>query len=107
MTDFIHNFDFLTLLGTTILLLNMILATIVIFMEKRNAGSTWAWLLVLYFIPVLGFILYLVLGKKIPKGHLFHWEDQNKIGIEELISNQIDHFHTQRIPANNELFSRL
>ena len=41
MTDFIHNFDFLTLLGTTrfCLLLNMILATIVIFMEKRNAGS--------------------------------------------------------------------
>ena len=59
MTEFIHNIDFFTLLGTTILLLNMILATIVIFMEKRNAGSTWAWLLVLYFIPILGFILYL------------------------------------------------
>jgi cardiolipin synthase A/B len=104
MTDFIHNFDFLTLLGTTILLLNMILATIVIFMEKRNAGSTWAWLLVLYFIPVLGFILYLVLGKKIPKGHLFHWEDQNKIGIEELISKQIASFDTQRFPEDNEFF---
>ena len=72
MMDIIHNIDFFTLLGTTILLLNMIFATIVIFMEKRNAGSTWAWLLVLYFIPILGFILYLILGKKIPKGHLFH-----------------------------------
>lgn len=102
MTEFIHNIDFFTLLGTTILLLNMILATIVIFMEKRNAGSTWAWLLVLYFIPILGFILYLILGKKIPKGHLFQWEDRNKIGIEELISNQIESFHTQRFPVHNE-----
>jgi cardiolipin synthase len=102
MTEFIHNIDFFTLLGTTILLLNMILATIVIFMEKRNAGSTWAWLLVLYFIPILGFILYLILGKKLPKGHLFQWEDRNKIGIEELISNQIESFHTQRFPVHNE-----
>ena len=104
MTEFIHNIDFLTLLGTTILLLNIVLATIVIFMEKRNAGSTWAWLLVLYFIPVLGFILYLILGKKIPKGHLFQWEDQKKIGIEEIISKQIASFDSQRVSMDNDYF---
>ncbi|WP_338472001.1 cardiolipin synthase [Niallia sp. XMNu-256] len=104
MTDIFHNVDLLTLLGTLILILNMIFATIVIFLEKRNAGSTWAWLLVLYFIPILGFILYLILGKKLPKGHLFQWEDRKKIGIEEIISEQLDHFHSQRFTPPNELF---
>ena len=103
MTDFLHNIDILTLLGTVILFLNMILATIVIFLEKRNAGSTWAWLLVLYFIPILGFILYLILGKKLPKGHLFKWEDRNKIGIEEMISEQLSLFRSERFTPSNEL----
>lgn len=100
--DFIHNIDFLTLLGTLILILNMVFATIVIFLEKRNAGSTWAWLLVLYFAPILGFVLYLVLGKKLPKGHLFEWEDQNKIGIEEMISEQLVQFQSDRFTPQNK-----
>lgn len=81
----------------------MILASIVIFMEKRNAGSTWAWLLVLYFIPILGFILYLLLGKNLPKRHLFEWEDRKKIGIEEMISSQIALFHNDRFTPHNQL----
>lgn len=100
--DFLHNIDFLTLLGTLILILNMVFATIVIFLEKRNAGSTWAWLLVLYFAPILGFVLYLILGKKLPKGHLFEWEDQNKIGIEEMISEQLVQFQSDRFTPQNE-----
>ncbi|WP_428911251.1 cardiolipin synthase [Niallia sp. Krafla_26] len=102
MTEFFQNIDILTLLGTVILFLNMILATVVIFLEKRNAGSTWAWLLVLYFAPILGFILYLVLGKKLPKGHLFEWEDQKKIGIEEMIAEQIAYFQSDRFTPHNE-----
>ena len=102
MTDFIHNIDFLTLIGSVILILNMILATVVIFLEKRNVGSTWAWLLILYFAPIFGFILYLFLGKKLPKGHLFEWEDQKKIGIEEMIADQIAYFQSERFTPHNE-----
>ncbi|RXK29471.1 PLDc N-terminal domain-containing protein, partial [Bacillus velezensis] len=38
--------------------LNILLAVIMIFKERRDASASWAWLLVLFFIPILGFILY-------------------------------------------------
>lgn len=72
-----------------IFLLNMIFAAIVIFLERRDASSTWAWILVLFFIPGLGFILYILLGQNLTRSKMFQWEDQKKIGVDELIANQI------------------
>ena len=42
-------------------LVNLVLAFILIFLERnrRSASSTWAWIFVLFVLPVLGFILYL------------------------------------------------
>ena len=97
MTEFIHNIDFYTLLGTTILLLNMILAIIVIFLEHKDAGPTWAWLMVLLFIPILGFVLYFLFGRNLIKGHMFQWEDRKKIGIEEILTKQLINFRTSSI----------
>ena len=48
-------------------LLNLVFAFIIIFMERRTANSIWAWLLVLVFLPLVGFILYLLLGRQIQK----------------------------------------
>src|SRR5690625_5849445 len=51
------------LLGS-VMVINFILAFTVIFLERKNASSTWAWIMVLFFIPILGFILYLILDRK-------------------------------------------
>lgn len=82
-------FSITSILIGLIFVLNMIFAIIVIFMERRDPGSTWAWLLVLFFIPGLGFIMYLLLGQNLTRSRLFQWEDQKKIGIAQLISNQL------------------
>ena len=37
-------------------LLNLVFAFVIIFMERRTANSIWAWLLVLVFLPLVGFI---------------------------------------------------
>lgn len=42
--------------------LNLCFSIAIVFFERRNPKSVWAWLLLLYFIPVLGFVLYLLLG---------------------------------------------
>ena len=39
--------------------INILLAITIVFFERRDPRTIWAWLLVLYFIPVLGFFLYL------------------------------------------------
>ncbi|CAM3219207.1 cardiolipin synthase [Filibacter tadaridae] len=75
---------------TAVLILNIFLAIALIFLERRDPTSTWAWLLVLFFIPFFGFFIYLLLGRQLRKKHLFRWEGRNKIGIEQLIDYQIE-----------------
>ncbi|MDE7271168.1 MAG: PLDc N-terminal domain-containing protein, partial [Acetatifactor sp.] len=40
---------------------NMLFAVIIVFFERRNPKSVWGWLLLMFFIPILGFVLYLFL----------------------------------------------
>lgn len=83
-------------------ILNMFLALVVIFLERKDAASTWAWLLVLFFIPLLGFIIYLLFGHNFPrKKNMFQWEDRKKIGIDEMLSIQISALHNRNLPAKN------
>ncbi|SEJ76567.1 cardiolipin synthase [Bhargavaea ginsengi] len=82
--------QFITYTTVAIFILNIFLAIALIFLERRDATSTWAWLLVLFFIPVLGFFIYLTFGRQLRKKQLFRWEDRNKIGIEQLVNYQIE-----------------
>ena len=63
---------------TAILILNIFLAIALIFLERRDPTSTWAWLLVLFFIPLFGFFIYLLLGRQLREKHLFRWEGVKK-----------------------------
>ena len=82
--------NFLSFTVTAILVLNIFLAIALIFLERRDATSTWAWLMVLFFIPLFGFFIYLMLGRQLRDKHLFRWEGRNKIGIDQLIDYQIE-----------------
>lgn len=86
-----------------IFIINMIFAVIVIFLERKDAGATWAWLLVLFFIPGLGFLLYLFLGRNLNRKGLFQWEDQKKIGLAQMISKQILEITTNKFPYKNDI----
>lgn len=68
-----------SLIVSTILISNIFLAAIIIFLERKEPSSTWAWILVLFFLPVVGFILYLLLGRQLRKKHLFRWEGRKKL----------------------------
>ncbi|MET0786735.1 MAG: cardiolipin synthase [Paenisporosarcina sp.] len=75
---------------TATIILNIFLAIVLIFLERRDASATWAWLMVLFFIPILGFLVYLLLGRQLRKKHLFRWEGRDKIGIDKLIDYQLE-----------------
>ena len=77
-------------IASAIIFGNIILAVTVIFLERKNASSAWAWLLILYFLPLIGFLLYLLLGRQLRKKHLFRWEGRKNIGIDKLISYQVE-----------------
>lgn len=87
ITDTAHIFSTIVSIS---LFFNIILAIAIIFLERREPTSTWAWLLILFFVPVVGFILYLLFGRQISKKRMFRWEGRKKIGIDTLVDYQID-----------------
>ncbi|MGN1148084.1 MAG: cardiolipin synthase [Lachnospiraceae bacterium] len=50
---------------------NLIFAVIIVFFQRRDPKTVWTWLMLLYFIPVLGFIFYLFLGTDMHKRKMF------------------------------------
>ncbi|MGL5648617.1 MAG: PLDc N-terminal domain-containing protein, partial [Clostridium sp.] len=44
---------------------------VVVFFEKKDASATWAWILILVFLPVIGVILYFMIGQGISKNRRF------------------------------------
>ncbi|MEK4487458.1 cardiolipin synthase [Psychrobacillus sp. FSL H8-0484] len=81
---------FFSFVVSGILILNIFLAIALIFMERRDASSTWAWIMILFFIPILGFGIYLLFGRKLRRKTLFRWEGKNQIGIDKLIDFQME-----------------
>jgi len=58
-----------------LVLVNMVLSVVIIFFQRRRPATVWAWLLVLYFIPILGFGLYLLLGQDYRKTRMFRTKE--------------------------------
>ncbi|MGL5617143.1 MAG: cardiolipin synthase [Sarcina sp.] len=51
---------------------NFIFIVMLLFFERKNPASTWAWLLILIFLPIIGFIIYLLLGQDMSKKKRFN-----------------------------------
>lgn len=58
-------------LGNHLFAINIILAIVIVFFERRDPRSLWAWLLLLWFMPGLGFFLYLIIGQDMRKSKMF------------------------------------
>lgn len=46
-----------------LVIINIFLSLVIIFFQRRSPQTVWTWLLILYFIPILGFVLYLMIGQ--------------------------------------------
>src|SRR5699024_7938616 len=45
--------------------------------------------MVLLFIPIVGFILYLIFGKKISNRKIFTWDTKSKLGVKKAVQSQL------------------
>lgn len=72
-----------------ITILNVLLAVTVIFLERRNVGVTWAWLMILLFLPVVGFILYMFFGQNLSRRKLYKLGVREKIVIQAVVNSQL------------------
>lgn len=54
-----------------LVLLNVIISLLIIFMERKKPTSTLLWIFAINFLPIIGFILYLILGQDLSKRKMF------------------------------------
>lgn len=70
--------------GRHMLLLNFFLSIVIIFFQRKEPKSAWAWLLVLNMLPGVGFLLYLLAGTDMHKRKMFKLK-----GIEEQVNEAV------------------
>lgn len=72
-----------------ILVFNFIFALVVVFLERRNVGVTWAWLMLLLFIPLFGFIIYILLGQNLARQKVYRIKPRLAQLAREELSEQV------------------
>lgn len=68
--------------------INIAFAIWTVFRTRRDIASTWAWLLVLSVLPVVGFILYLFVGRKLSSEDIFNIRAEEKAFRERFLQRQ-------------------
>ena len=89
--------------------INIMFSILIIFFQRRNPTTVWAWLLLLYFIPVLGFVLYLVLGQNFRKERMFKMKEIEG-EIKYAVRRQEESIYRKRLKLGDselERFKRL
>ena len=94
----------------TIGTINILLAIIIVFLERRNISSTWAWLMILWFVPIIGFLLYLLLGQQFTLRRIFRWDRnihsviRQQVAEQKQLLQQSDHrFANETVEAYRQL----
>jgi len=94
-----------SILLSSVLIINIALAFTVIFLERKNASSTWAWIMVLFFIPILGFILYFFFGRRLSGKHLFTLDTKSRLGIKRAVNEQLEIIQKDQLPFKQKVLA--
>ena len=86
-------------------ILNILLAITIVFFERRDPKTIWTWLLVLYFLPVLGFFLYLLLGQDMRKSKMFKNKELED-ALQSAVIKQEQRAKSKQIFQKSEALSR-
>ena len=93
----------ITLLLEIVFVLNIFVAIITVFKEKRDIAATWAWLLVLLLLPIVGFIMYLFVGKKLSRDDIYDIKSQQQMGLDQLVELQKKQWNKKDLLPTDEL----
>lgn len=89
--------NLLTLSVSIIVILNLVLLAGVLFFERRDIGNTWAWVLLLVFLPIIGFFLYLFLGRSLKQKNFYNLTEKERGSIELEVEKQLSQDHMEKM----------
>ena len=90
-------FKFLTVL---IHIINLLTIVYMVFKEKRSANSIIAWTLILYIAPFIGFIVFLLVGRKMNKSNMFGIKNA-EIKVLDKYNRQVKERSQVQVENNN------
>ena len=89
--------NILLVLSVIILILNVFFSLSLVFIERKDPTTTWAWLLILLVLPGLGFIIYIILGQNLSRQKIF----KEKIRVDEGKRKNINDKYERDINSHN------
>lgn len=91
---------FLQIVKFLIILANILFIIIIVFLERRNPQTALLWALLFFFIPILGFIIYLFFGRHLYKAHIFNRKNIADKIIAETAHQQMKDLISSKPPAD-------
>lgn len=90
LANFIYEYfithSFLAIIYT----INFILAMGIIFIDKKEASATMAWIMILYLLPLVGIFMYFVFSQNIARSKVYRVQEGEFERVHFLLSYQID-----------------
>lgn len=88
------DWQWLNTVSNIALIANIILAIFIVIFENKKATSVWAWLMVLFFLPIVGFLLYMLLGRSAGKKE---WSDSRPLSRRRVLDKQMAAFDDDQL----------
>ncbi|MGH4052485.1 MAG: cardiolipin synthase [Clostridium sp.] len=86
--------------------INIIFAIVVVFIERKNPANTWTWLMVLLFLPSVGFIVYLFFGQNLKRTKMFKLKKEEKENLSSIVSKQTEFLDNESLTKTNPFLSK-
>lgn len=86
----------------TLYIINALLIITVIFNERKSSSAILAWIMVMTFIPVLGFVLYLVLNQNISRRRINRMTEKEERVTSNALRKQIESMDEGTYEFNSE-----
>ena len=85
-----------------LLVINFFIALSVIFVERKKPSAALLWVAVLFFLPIFGFLLYLVFGQTIYKERIFRLKEEDDRIAKEVIARQEERLSRIHVPLEDK-----
>lgn len=83
--------------------INLIIAFTIIFLERKDPSATLAWLLVLFALPGVGIVLYIVFSQNVSKQKIFTLYENEKTLITSSLKKQHRALKNKRFKFDNQV----
>lgn len=95
--DYINLFFEFIRVYSFVFILNIIFSLVIIFMERRKPVSTLLWVMAINFLPIIGFLFYLILGQDLSKMKLFDKHSRMAKKTNQIARDQLNSLRSKKL----------